>query len=127
MPDEAIHIRNIAKDKAHVGIQVGKVHGPVDVRQGAGAGKSAEWARLVREIRELKQQLHAARSAGLDEETWDQADVELQAAERLAEDGDVESPRRILRILERVRTLVEQSADLVAKVGIAIGVVRGLG
>jgi hypothetical protein len=112
---------NIASDDARAGRQLGRVSTYIE-HAGGGVGLSTpDLAKVLAELRRLL----AEHRSDLDAETYDDATAQLADAEAHAAACDDAGRRAFIRALQRLKGLVEGTADLVAKVSAAIAAARG--
>lgn len=105
---------------AHVGAQIGVMHGDIHQHDGA----SADVGALLGELRRAFDREAAA--GRLDAETIADAGSELAASGGTEAAADPERRAGFLRAMRRVKGLVEDSAGLAAKVAAVIAAVKGL-
>jgi len=113
---------NNASGNARVGVQVGQQFG--DIRIG---GEPAPAPDLERQLDELRAELGRARATGaLDEETYEAADQELALVDKALPATSPPARGAVVLALKRLRGLVGDVAELVAKVTAIITAVREL-
>jgi 8-oxo-dGTP diphosphatase len=114
--------RNIAKDQAHVGMQIGAVYG--GVRSGHDPEPPAD---LAEALTGLRARLHRARAAGrLDDDTCDAAEAELAVADTALRENTSQGRSRLMLALKKVRGLLADVAELAAEVASVIALARSL-
>lgn len=114
--------KNVARDHARVGVQVGHLYG--DVHQTTTA--SAPVTDVAAELRRLRKDLRRSRDTNqLDPESYREAEVELGRAVSALPADTPDSERRLIIALKRMRGLVHDVAELASKVGALIAVVQG--
>ena len=87
--------RNVATGNARVGIQAGQIQGGVVI--GAGADRPADLAASLGELRRDLKQAH--RDGGLDNDTYEAAEAELDTAADCVREGVASSKSRLLLAL----------------------------
>lgn len=118
---------NIATDRARVGEQIGRIGARVDhvtgpVHLGTTVAASDD---LRRRVAELRLAMEAYRRDGvLDEDTFAEVADELGVVEAHVDATDAEGQGRRIRALKKLKALVEDIADLAAKVAAVITAVR---
>ncbi len=117
-------VHNTASGSGPVGIQAGQVTGST-VWIGASAEEPVR--DLVAELSALRDQLLRKRSTGeLDEATYEAARAELDMADKALADETPEGQGQFVTALKKLRGLVEETAELAAKVAALITAARGL-
>lgn len=117
------HTKNIAKDNARVGLQVGHLYG--DVHQTT-ESTPVTVTDVAAELRRLRRELRRSRETGrLDPATYREAEVELSHAERALPADSPERASRLLIALKRLRGLVHDVAELAGQLSTIIAVVQG--
>lgn len=107
-----------------MGIQAAQVTGST-VHLGASAGEPAR--DLVAELSALRELLMRKRSAGdLDEVTYEAARAELDIADKALAERTPEGQSRLVTALKKLRGLIEETAELAAKVAALITAAKGL-
>ncbi|WP_007024255.1 5'-methylthioadenosine/S-adenosylhomocysteine nucleosidase family protein [Saccharomonospora iraqiensis] len=117
-------VHNTATGAGQVGIQAAQVTGST-VHLGASVGEPVR--DLVAELSALRELLLRKRSVGdLDEATYEAARAELDIADKALADETPEGQSRFVTALKKLRGLVEETAELAAKVAALITAARGL-
>lgn len=108
-----------------VGTQAGQIIGSnVQVSMTSEASPPSN---LVEELNALRDQLLRERSAGrLDETTYEAAQAELDVADKALREGTPEGTSTFMLALKRLRGLIADVAELMAKVGALIAAAKGL-
>jgi adenosylhomocysteine nucleosidase len=118
-------IRNTTSGNSGVVFQSGNIHGSV-VTLGGAAGPEAELS-VEQEVALFRRQLRRARDCGhLDEDTYLAADVELRIVEDALGSPKAPEPGILKIALKRLRGLVDDVADLAAKVSVIAALVKGV-
>ncbi|MEU7589751.1 5'-methylthioadenosine/S-adenosylhomocysteine nucleosidase [Micromonospora sp. NPDC049230] len=112
--------RNVATGNARVGIQAGQIQGGVVI--GAGADRPADLTASLGELRRGLKQAH--RDGGLDNDTYEAAEAELDTAVDCVREGVAGSRNRLLLALRRLRGLVGEVAELAAHLASIIAAVK---
>lgn len=119
---------NIAMGHAQVGEQIGRIGTRIDhvagpVHLGTTSAHSDD---LRGQVVELRRALEESRRAGLvDEGTFAEAEIELRVVDSHVAAGDPDSRGRLVRALKKLKALVEDVADLAAKISVVLAVARG--
>ncbi len=118
--------KNIAKDQAHVGAQIGQVRGNVSVGVGdASGGASREGLQAI--LDELRSELRATRHRGeINADSADAVEKELDEATDCLPATDEESKSKLVVAMKKIKGLVEGLAGLTTKVTDAIAAVKGV-
>ena len=114
--------RNVANGNARVGIQAGQIEGGVVI--GADADRPPNLAASLGELRRDLKQAH--RDGGLDNDTYEAAEAELDTAAECVREGVAGSRSRLLLALRRLRGLVGEVAELAARLAGIIAAVKAL-
>jgi adenosylhomocysteine nucleosidase len=116
--------KNIAKDRAHVGLQIGQMYGNANVDE-APAQTSRENLQVM--IEELRRELRASRQRGsIDADSADAVEKELNEAADCLPASDDGSKSKFVVAMKKIKGLVEGLAGLTTKVARAIAAVHGL-
>ncbi|MEU5785803.1 hypothetical protein [Micromonospora lupini] len=114
--------RNVATGNARVGIQSGQIQGRVVI--GAVTDQPVDLAASLGELRRDLKQAH--RDGGLDNDTYEAAEAELDTAADCVREGVAGSRSRLLLALRRLRGLVGEVAELAAHLAGIIAAVKAL-
>jgi adenosylhomocysteine nucleosidase len=115
-------VRNIAKGNARVGIQAGRITGPVTVNGGTAAVDT-----LLDDVAQLRLLLERARADGeVDDDTYRAAERELDAIDDSLPPVTGQDRTTTLLSLRRLRGLLLDVAEVAAKVTAVISVVQSM-
>ncbi|MFI0775396.1 purine phosphorylase [Streptomyces sp. NPDC021212] len=118
------HVRNTAHSST-VGIMAGSVTGS-NVYMNANP-KVSSLVDLVAELDSFREHLKRHHAEGaLDDDTYEEAQAELDTASRAARENAPESPKRVTMALKRLRGLIADLSELAAKLAPLIIAVGGL-
>lgn len=115
-------VENIASGNARVGVQAGQIFG--DVTIGGAPDRPVDLAASIGELREQLKQAHL--DGQLDEETYAAAESELDTATDCLNERPAGRRGGLLLALRRLRGLVDDTADLAARLATIIAVVKGM-
>lgn len=118
------HVRNTARSST-VGIMAGSVTGS-NVYMNANP-KLSSLADLVAELDSFREHLKRHHAEGaLDDDTYQEAQAELDTASQAARENAPESPKRVTIALKRLRGLIADLSELAARLAPLIVAVGGL-
>lgn len=119
----------VARDHAHVEEMIGRIGTRIDHVEGGVSigGQPTPGDSMAAQIAELRRALYAARDSGrLDPDAYEAANGELHIAETLVAGPDERGRLRLVLALKRLKGLVDEVADLAAKVVALVASARRL-
>lgn len=114
---------NVAKDNAHVGVQIGKAVGGVTI--GSTHSREDDLRNRLTELRSAMRR--SVESGNLSPEAYEGVEAELSKADAYLEDRSGERRGKMLAALKKARGLLSDFGDLASIAAIALVAGQGLG